>query len=575
MELHVCANVREGTTMRVLKLWVGLCVLVFLNGCIGPTPGERSSPPPSQPSVAQAQATNVVARLNERFANTTQSCSGDTPAYTCSGVLIRRSTYNPAIDFWKHSAAAQALGSVTFSFLRADANTTLSDSSGFIFMDTMTAQQEGKVWPGVRCIYPFIAGTQNAGRPLHGCGFATPSGSSAIEESTCAGLVVPAVTPDLWIANFVRFGSTPRNQCSLSAQDPAQFMTSLTVRNRLPDQARTLLNEVLVPTWDVDTPERLPIEAFFYNSVHAGSLVNAQALRHAYKVRTGQSLPIVRLNFTAPATERFTQRPQDQEDGWEVAERLNARFSDTDRQCADGRAPVYCNGVLARATVYSPAFHAWNPNPNTNPKDAVSFSYMRTDVRTVKLFYPQGLLFGSLGYNADPGVEVITPLCIYMADANTWSRTTQGCGAGTDYPSDSGPCASMGIKDLTALGNHFSKVPADPAWRRLHHQCSLAIEPASFMLAIEGRAQFVGGTENPYYGYNETMLKAWPQNIPDRLPLDAIFYTTEGGTAALDQAKQMQQDLFRSSASLVKPVVRLTLGATAPAFTYRREDQGY
>ncbi|MNE87785.1 hypothetical protein D3C80_1850230 [compost metagenome] len=95
------------------------------------------------------------------------------------------------------------------------------------------------------------------------------------------------------------------------------------------------------------------------------------------------------------------------------------------------------------------------------------------------------------------------------------------------------------------------------------------------MLAIEGRAQFVGGTENPYYGYNETMLKAWPQNIPDRLPLDAIFYTTEGGTAALDQAKQMQQDLFRSSASLVKPVVRLTLGATAPAFTYRREDQGY
>lgn len=560
--------------MRLAEISAGLCFVMLLSGCIGPRSSERSSPSSQQSSVIQSQSTDVAARLNTRFTNTAQSCNGTSPAYMCSGVLIRRSTYNPTVEFWKHSAAAQSLGSVTFSYLRADANTTLSDPSGFIFMDATTAEQEGKLWPGVRCIYPFIAGTQNAGRPLHGCGFASVS-SGLVDESTCATLVVPAITPELWIANFVRFGSTPKNQCSLSAQNSAQFMTSLIVRQKLPDQASKLLNEVLVPTWDQNYPEQLPIEALFYNAAAAGSLVNAQALRHAYKVKTGQSLPIVRLDFSAPVNARFSQRPQDQEDGWQTAERLNARIADIGEQCSDGRAPVYCNGVLARATLYSTAFHAWNPNRNSNPADAVSFSYLRKDVNTVKLFYPQGLLFASLGYAVGPGAEIITPLCIYMADANTWSRSSQGCGAGTDYPSDSGPCQPMGINDLTTLGNHFRRVPADPAWRRLHHQCSLAIQPDSFMLAIQGRANLIVGTENQYYGYNEIMLKAWPQNIPDRLPIDAIFYIPAFGAQALEQARGIQRDLFRSSNSLLKPIVRLGLGSTGGVFTYERQDQGY
>jgi tagatose-1,6-bisphosphate aldolase len=41
-----------------------------------------------------------------------------------------------------HQAAA-ALGSVTFSYLRADATTSLADASGFIFMDGTTAARQG------------------------------------------------------------------------------------------------------------------------------------------------------------------------------------------------------------------------------------------------------------------------------------------------------------------------------------------------------------------------------------------------------------------------------------------------
>jgi hypothetical protein len=66
------------------------------------------------------------------------------------------------------------------------------------------------------------------------------------------------------------------------------------------------------------------------------------------------------------------------------------------------------------------------------------------------------------------------------------------------------------------------RVPADPTWQRLHHQCSLAIEPNSFMLAIDGRAQLINGTESPYTATTKFMLSAWPQNIPDQLPLDDL-----------------------------------------------------
>lgn len=541
-------------------------IILGLSGCIGPRVDEPLRPPPAPPQ--PSGVLDVAARLNARYANTVESCSNGGAALECSGVLIRRSSSS---NFWVHSTAAAALGSVTFSYLRADATISLADASGFIFMDKQTALQQGKSWAEPRCIYPLIAGTQNAGRPQNGCGFATRAGA---EQSTCSGLTDPVETVESWIANFKKYGSNPRNQCSLSTRDAKQFMVSLKVRGSL-QQASTLLNELLIPTWDVNTPERLPIEAFFYNAASPGSLITAQMLRHDYRVRTGLSLPLVRLDFAKPATQRFSQRPQDQEDGWQVAERLNARFADKSRQCADGRAPVYCNGVLARATQYSTAFHAWNPNPNTNPKDAVPFSYMRADVKTVKLFYPQGLLFDHLGYTPG-GLVAIAPLCIFMADANTWGRATlQGCGAEGGYPTDSGPCASMNINDLTALGTHFRQVPASPTWQRLHHQCSLAIEPNSFMLAIDGRAQLINGTESPYHGYNEILLNAWAQNIPDQLPLDAVFYTSAGGAAALGQAKQIQQDLFRSSASLVKPVVRVDFGVAEQVFSYRREDQGY
>jgi hypothetical protein len=42
----------------------------------------------------------------------------------------------------------------------------------------------------------------------------------------------------------------------------------------------------------------------------------------------------------------------------------------------------------------------------------------------------------------------------------------------------------------------------------------LAIEPNSFMLAIDGRAQLINGTESPYHGYNEIHVQCLAAEHP-------------------------------------------------------------
>lgn len=82
------------------------------------------------------------------------------------------------------------------------------------------------------------------------------------------------------------------------------------------------------------------------------------------------------------------------------------------------------------------------------------------------------------------------------------------------------------------------------------------------------------GTENVSYGYNEIMLTIWPQNVPDRLPLEAFFYSASDGAAALEAAKNIQRDFQRSSSDLIKPVLRLDLNVSSNPFSYRLADQG-
>lgn len=519
-------------------------------------------------------------RLNTRYESQVASCAGNTPVFHCSGILIRRAVFNADYDFWTPSAGAARLGSLTFSYIREGAYSNSSDvTSGFILMPPDDAKIAGKTQVNARCIYPFIANTQGNNRPMHGCGFvgATDPNPPPADLSSCATLAVPAITPAAWIKNFTTYGSDILNQCSLSVTAPAQFNTSLSVRSSFPSLTRIHNNEILFELWDSSTPEKLPIEAFFYNASHEGALVNAQALKHAYKVKTNIELPIVRLNFTTGA-KHFEARAFDQEDGWTVAQRLNARHTDTTRACAGAQAAVYCSGILVRATEYSPAFHAWDPNPNSRPVDAVSFSYLRSDISTLATFNDkgQGFIFRELNYAPTAGLQPVKALCIYIADADTWDRADQGCGINSTM-AGSQRCAAQtpSVNSVETLKAHFQSVPASPTWQRLHHQCSLAINAGSLMLAIEGRRSIVNGNESPFYRYNEIMLAAWPTNVPANLPIDSFYYVA-GNADGLSQAKEIQKDFWRSANGMIKPVIRMDLKAAAnQVFSYQVADQAY
>jgi len=274
-----------------------------------------------------AASPKLIERLNNRYQNTRASCpDGRTPLY-CTGLLIRRSVYSSSFDFWTHSPAAKALGSVTLSFIRADANTNGNDiSSGFILMDDATAQAREKQMPSFRCIYPFSAGTQNANRPLHGCGFANSEAPPRVDESTCGTLADPAITATRWIANFQRFGSNRANQCSLSTKVPTQVIASLEVRQQLSTPTDTYGNELLAELWDEQKPESLPIEAFFFNPKKSGSFSSALELRDAYYIKTSQLLPLVRLDFNASGNAIVTALSE-QEQGEQISNGLNLRLA--------------------------------------------------------------------------------------------------------------------------------------------------------------------------------------------------------------------------------------------------------
>ncbi|MDH0749007.1 hypothetical protein N5D61_22000 [Pseudomonas sp. GD03842] len=277
-------------------------------------------------------------RLTNRYISNVAKCSGDRPAYNCSGLLIRRANYNPSYDFWGLSADAIRLGSTTFSYIRSGVNSDSSDlTNGFIRMDPDSAQQAGKLAVNARCIYPFMADTQENNRAMHGCGFANGQDPIPLpaDLASCATLSMPATSPDAWIENFISHGSSRINQCSLSTKGAAQFITSLTVRPRFPDLTRAYGNEILFENWNTADPARLPIEAIFYEASR-GSLLNAQQLKLAYQAKSGIELPIVRIDLTNSA-KRFTVVRAGDGEGALVAQRLNARHANLTPSCAGGQ----------------------------------------------------------------------------------------------------------------------------------------------------------------------------------------------------------------------------------------------
>jgi hypothetical protein len=394
----------------------------------------------------------LVTDLNNKYTSGISQCSSGRPAYYCSGVLLRAVDYSTFFKFWDYGSAATELGSVAFTYIRSDVeSTTLNGNrkSGFILKDQTSALAADKAL-NLRCIFPFPTESLDV-RADHGCGFAPKEEQLNADLANCAKLAVPATTAAAWLKNFTEHGSLPKNQCSLSTVVAAQFKASLEA-HRLVSAAWTAKPmEVLVETWDESKPEKLPIEALFYEASAPTKLADAQKFQRDYYLATSLYVPIVKLNLTAPDRNVFSFSTLDQVYGQVVAEQLNARFSNVSNDCS-GNAAYFCNGIMIRTTKATPKYHAWDPSSGSILRDGVSFSFLRKDVKMKNLYNSekQGFIFKATNFAIKSSAEPITVRCAFPADGATGTYRKQSCGAHDNFPLEGDSCEAMRILTLAA-----------------------------------------------------------------------------------------------------------------------------
>lgn len=521
----------------------GAGLLLLLAGCaaIKPVPSLRTE-------------WTTAALLNQRYARTDAACDTK-PAYYCSGVMLREVATSPQYKFWTHSPAAEQLGSTTFYYLRGDSPITqVRYGAGYIFSDQQTAVAAGKS-QSLRCIYPFLADTQR--RPDNGCGFFDLAKTAQqADQSACQ--TVGVTTAPQWLANFQEHGSTQHSQCSLSTTAAPQFQAALAARALVPQWAGQA-NELLVATWDPAHPERLPIEAFFYTT--EDKLAEARQFQRDYYAATGLYRVVVR--WTLGATAPFSFIASDQvAQGQLAADLLNERYGRSVDDCA-GQLPAYhCSGVLLRVTGATTAYKAWNPSPHSELIGGVPFSYLRKDLGAMSRLAwggTQGLIVHALEVPAEHPLAV---RCAYATDGDTVHRAAPGgggCGANSSFPAASIPCDEQGIDTVEAWRLHFHAVASQGD--RIRHTCSFNGDRPQFALAMAARSHF----DDPGYWrdvyHNEIMVGTWPQNIPEKLPLQALFYRPDATAfreEGLAGAQFIQRDFYRTTGKFL-PIVRLTL----------------
>ncbi|RON79917.1 hypothetical protein BK670_20700 [Pseudomonas fluorescens] len=511
----------------------------------------------------------LVTDLNTKYQSNVAQCSNGAPAYYCSGVLLRAVDYSTSFKFWDYGSQATKLGSVAFTYIRSDVGSTTLNSnrkSGFILKDQTSALVAGKVL-NLRCIFPFPTESLDI-RADHGCGFAPKNMQVDPDLANCAKLWGSPVTAAAWLKNFKEHQSLPQNQCSLSTVVAAQFKASLEAHKLVDATWTAKPMEVLVQTWDESKPEKIPVEAVFYDATVPAKLADAQKFQREYYAATSLYVPVIRMNLTAANKEIFSFSATDQVYGQVVAERLNARYSSTSNDCG-GKAAYYCSGILVRTTGASEKYHAWDPSPSSETSGSVSFSYLRTDLGVARLFSgeTQGFVFKDQNAVEKNAYYPVAILCTYPSDGAIYpNRSNKGCGAHSWYPDSSRSCPEEGVTTLAKWVSHFHRTS-----QRYLSQCSFTPDKDQFTISLQARNAFQHPSDR--INYNEVVVAVWPKGRRD-LPIEAFVYVTAPGRAVgLEGAKYMQKDYYNTVGDIV-PVIRLVLGnGPATAFNYFSQDQ--
>lgn len=475
----------------------------------------------------------MAMELNQRFADDSSACVVDKPAFYCSGVLVRALPAAHTATFWSHDAVSTTVGAEGFAYLRADVGTrSLGQPSGLVFSSYLAAVAQGKSLD-VLCAYPLVSQV-DAARSDFGCApsrtvsrsFNGHAQSQEDDRSSCALSNVGSASQ--WLAHFAQVGGVRHLQCSFSSRVAVQFKASLEAHRQTDASAEPM--ELRVRNWDASAPARMPLDALFYDVNQSNALLAAQRDQLDYFTATGEWLPVLRLNLQDSPGAVFGFDIKDQlYRGYQVAADINARYANTAPVCTDAQASFYCNGVLIRGAEASAAFHAWNPSPNSQSRNGVSFTYLRADSKVKSLAGTAGFIFRASQW---PVAHPATLRCAYPANAGT-SGIPGSCRAS---------CRDSGVTTGEAWRSRYSGSPGS--------SCAFTPDADAFQLSLQVRSYFSSTA------WNEIIIAAWPQNIPKQLPLEAFFYSSNG----LAAAQFIQKDYFVTTARYL-PIVKLDLNA--------------
>lgn len=304
-----------------------------------------------------------------------------------------------------------------------------------------------------------------------------------------------------------------------------------------------------VSAWNAATPGALAVQAIFYDMGNGGQLAQALQYQKQYYDATRQWVPVLRVLFGANGATVFGFDVRDQlDEGYAVAQDLEARHADTAMTCP-GNTPGYnCSGVLIRVSGYGATFHSWNPSPNSVSRNGVSFSYARADLKMTTVFSTgPGVIMREL---QSPTAHPIDWRCSFPTNAGTSSRS-DSCNTGSDRTL----CDARGINTAADWKAKYGTSS--------NSACGLAPTVAQFGVLVDLRQ-----TVNS--GHNEIIIAAWPQNIPEQIPLEAFFYSEADDKSG---AQFIQKDYMATTGRFM-PIVRVQLNQPAgQIFTYDPADQ--
>ncbi|MHC6227509.1 hypothetical protein ACYU03_22520 [Pseudomonas sp. X10] len=255
--------------------------------------------------------------LQRRYDSSVQSCGKDSPAYDCSGIILRSTGFTEGWHAWDPSDSSIESGGVSFTYLRQDATFTdyVIGHSGLVFHASGEVP-DGKKSIDVLCSYPVNADTN--WRTQNGCG-----GRRGEEEIGRPCGEQGVIKASQWMTHFIEVARRQaRNQCGFSlgpdkvTRAEAIYNFSQSMEARLLFKQQGLINnELRLALWPRGIPDQLPLQAIFYGWAGAASkaLEDAMNIQRDFYVQSGGiKLPVIRIEHNVDGRMLFMYREQDQ-----------------------------------------------------------------------------------------------------------------------------------------------------------------------------------------------------------------------------------------------------------------------